>query len=128
LRQSLSGSVPSPLVNVSTFVVEPRQPQPDAVHNGDQFPALFIYLVNIFAKSIVNQFINECGASPKSADPIGVVAAHIFSDKDFQWRGGSMIDILLAKLRRSCPVLFGVRGTDKTAAGRDAVGWRRDGG
>lgn len=128
LRQSLSGSVPSPLVDVATFVVEPRQPQADAVHNGDQFPALFIYLVNIFSKSIVNQFINECGASPKSADPIGVVAAHIFSDKDFQWRGGSMIDILLAKLRRSCPVLFGVRGSDKTPAGRDAIGWRRDGG
>lgn len=128
IRQSLSGAVPSPLVDAATFVAEPRQPQPDAVHNGDQFPALFIYLISIFAKSIVNQFINECGASPKSADPIGVVAAHIFSDKDFQWRGGSMIDVLLAKLRRSCPVLFGVRGTDKTPAGRDAIGWRRDGG
>ncbi|SPN97615.1 related to RNA export mediator GLE1 [Cephalotrichum gorgonifer] len=128
LRESLSGSIPSPLVNVATFVADDRQPQPDAVHNGEQFPSLFIYLVNIFSKSIVNQFINECGASPKSADPIGVVAAQIFSDKDFQWRGGSMIDILLAKFRRSCPVLFGVRGTDKTAQGRTAIGWRKDGG
>lgn len=128
LRESLSGNIPSPLVNAATFVVEDRQPQADAVHNGDQFPALFIYLMNIFSKSIVNQFINECGASPKSADPIGVVAAHIFSDKDFQWRGGSMIDILLAKLRRVCPVLFGVRGSDKTVQGRAAVGWRKDGG
>ncbi|KAL2109305.1 hypothetical protein VUR80DRAFT_2734 [Thermomyces stellatus] len=128
LRESLSGNIPSPLVNVATFVAEERQPQPDAVHNGDQLPSLFIYLINIFAKSIVNQFINECGASPKSADPIGVVAAHVFSDKDFQWRGGSIIDILLAKLRRVCPVLFGVRGSDKTAQGRAAVGWRKDGG
>ena len=128
LRESLSGNIPSPLVNVATFVVEDRQPQPDAVHNGDQFPSLFIYLMNIFAKSIISQFINECGASPKSADPIGVVAAHIFSDKDFQWRGGSMIDILLAKLRRVCPVLFGVRGSDRTTQGRDAIGWRKDQG
>lgn len=128
LRESLTGNIPSPLVDVATFVSSPREPHPDAVHNGDQFPALFIYLMNIFSKSIISQFANECGASPKSADPIGVVAAQIFSDPAFQWRGGSMIDVLLAKLRRACPVLFGVRGTDRTVQGRAAIGWRRDGG
>lgn len=38
-----------------------------------------------------------------------------------------MIDILIAKLRISCPVLFGYRGNDKTERGRVAVGWKRDG-
>jgi nucleoporin GLE1 len=128
LRDSLNGSLPSPLVDASAFVADKRDPVPDAQYNDPQLPALFIYLMSIFSKSIVNQFINECGASPKSADPIGVVAAQIFSDRDFQWRGQSMVDILLAKLRRSCPVLFGVRGSDKTVGGRAAIGWRRDGG
>jgi nucleoporin GLE1 len=90
--------------------------------------SLFLYLINIFAKSIISQFINEGGANPKAADPIGVVAAQIFSNKEFQWRGKSLIDILLAKFRVVCPVLFGFRGSDQTERGRLAIGWKKDGG
>jgi len=128
LQMSLSGDLPSPLINVASFVTDQREPQQDAVYNGEQMPSLFIYLLNIFSKAVINQFINECGANPKAADPIGVMAAHIFSDKDFQWRGKSLIDILIAKFRKSCPVLFGIRGSDKTAQGRALIGWRKDGG
>ncbi|CAI4213774.1 unnamed protein product [Parascedosporium putredinis] len=128
LQMSLSGELPSPLINVASFVTDQREPQQDAVYNGEQMPSLFIYLLNIFSKAVINQFINECGANPKAADPIGVMAAHIFSDKDFQWRGKSLIDILIAKFRKSCPVLFGIRGSDKTVQGRALIGWRKDGG
>ncbi|PKS07959.1 hypothetical protein jhhlp_006571 [Lomentospora prolificans] len=128
LQESLSSNLPSPLVNVAAFVVDKREPQQDAIYNGDQMPSLFIYLLSIFSKAVINQFINECGANPKAADPIGVMAAHIFSDKDFQWRGKSLIDILISKFRKTCPVLFGVRGSDKTAQGRAVIGWRKDGG
>ena len=83
--------------------------------------------MNICAKAIISQFINEGGANTKAADPIGVFAAHIFSQKDFQWRGKSLIDILMAKYRIVCPVLFGFRGNDKTERGRHAIGWRKDG-
>ena len=112
---------------MSTFVAEPRQPVEGAKHNDENMPALFVYLVNICAKGIISQFINECGANPKAADPIGVFSAHIFSNKDFQWRGQSLIDILIAKLRVVCPVLFGMYGSDKTEKGRQALGWRKDG-
>lgn len=128
LRQSLDGTLPSPAVDVSPFVAEPRQPsQGDVPNNGATMPSLFLYLINICAKGIISQFINECGANPKAADPIGVFAAQIFSHLDFSWRGQSLIDILLAKFRVVCPVLFGSRGNDKTERGRLALGWKKDG-
>jgi nucleoporin GLE1 len=104
--------------------VERREPVEGSALNGPELPSLFIYLLNMLAKAIISQFINECSAKPEAADPIGVVTAQIFSQKDLQWRGKSMIDILMAKFRVACPVLFGFRGNDRTQAGRLAVGWR----
>ncbi|KAL7823821.1 GLE1-like domain-containing protein [Trichoderma gracile] len=127
LKEALDGKVPSAPIEVSRFVVGQRQPADGAAHNEDTLPSLFIYLLNICAKGIINQFINECSANPKAADPIGVFTAHIFSQKDFQWRGESLIDILMAKFRVVCPVLFGLRGSDRTERGRLAIGWKKDG-
>ncbi|KAJ0164946.1 Nucleoporin GLE1 [Colletotrichum tanaceti] len=128
LRESLDGRVPSPLVDANTYVQQNREPVEGAVNNGPQLPALFIYLLNILAKAIIQQFANEGGANPKSAEPVGIVTAQIFSNKDYQWRGGSMIDILIAKFRVACPVLFGSRGSDKTENGRRAIGWKKENG
>lgn len=127
LLEALQQKVPSPPIEVAKFVAEERQPVEGAANNGTTLPALFVYLINICAKGIINQFINECGANPKAADPIGVFTAHIFSTPEFQWRGRSLIDILMAKFRIVCPVLFGLSGNDKTERGRLALGWRKDG-
>ncbi|PHH86460.1 hypothetical protein CDD83_10213 [Cordyceps sp. RAO-2017] len=127
LRESLQNQTLSPPVEVGRFVEHPRSPAEGAQHNDATLPALFVYLINVCAKGIIGQFVNECGANPKAADPIGVFTAHLFSHKDFQWRGQSLIDILLAKFRVVCPVLFGFRGNDKTERGRLAIGWRKDG-
>ncbi|OAA39948.1 GLE1-like protein [Metarhizium rileyi] len=128
LTQSLDGQLPSPLVDISQFVAVPREPSTQDVPNNDAvLPSLFVYLINICAKGIISQFINECGANPKAADPIGVFTAQVFSHKEFSWRGQSLIDILIAKFRVVCPVLFGSRGNDKTERGRQALGWKRDG-
>ncbi|KAL6902487.1 GLE1-like domain-containing protein [Trichoderma evansii] len=127
LKESLEGRVPSAPIEVSRFIVGQRQPVEGASNNDNTLPSLFIYLLNICAKGIINQFINECSANPKAADPIGVFTAHIFSQKDFLWRGESLIDILMAKFRVVCPVLFGLRGSDKTERGRLAIGWKKDG-
>ena len=108
-------------------MADERQPVEGAVHNEQVLPSLFIYLMNHLAKGIINQFINECGPNPKAADPIGVFTAQMFSNKDFQWRDRSLIDLLMAKLRVVCPVLFGFRGNDRTERGRLALGWRKDG-
>ncbi|OAQ99498.1 hypothetical protein LLEC1_03723 [Akanthomyces lecanii] len=127
LLDALQQKVPSPPIEVNKFVVNAREPVEGAANNGATLPALFIYLVNICAKGIINQFISECGANPKAADPIGVFTAHVFSMPEFQWRGDSLIDILIAKFRVACPVLFGLSGNDKTERGRVALGWRKDG-
>ncbi|KAL7945452.1 GLE1-like domain-containing protein [Trichoderma barbatum] len=127
LTEALNSKVPSAPIEVSRFVVGQRQPVAGAIHNEATLPSLFIYLLNICAKGIINQFINECSANPKAADPIGVFTAQIFSQKEFQWCGESLIDILMAKFRVACPVLFGLRGSDKTERGRLAIGWKKDG-
>ncbi|RGP63667.1 hypothetical protein FSPOR_8453 [Fusarium sporotrichioides] len=127
LKEALEGRIPSPPIDVSAFVIDKREPVEGSANNDATLPSLFIYLINICAKGIVNQFINEGGANPKAADPVGVFAAHIFSTKEFQWRGLSLVDILMAKYRMVCPVLFGYRGNDKTERGRIAIGWKRDG-
>ncbi|KAL7625521.1 hypothetical protein AAE478_004741 [Parahypoxylon ruwenzoriense] len=127
LNESLGGNVPSELVDPSLFITDKRDPVEGAVHNEPQLPSLFIYLLNHFAKAVINQFINECGAQPKTADPIGVITAMIFSNKAYLWRGKSLIDILMAKFRVVCPVLFGYRGSETTEQGRLRLGWKRSG-
>ncbi|KAI6782993.1 Nucleoporin-like protein [Emericellopsis cladophorae] len=137
LRDALTGKVPSQPIPVATYVVDDRQPAEDISvndpkqpkpHNDPTMPSLFLYLMNICAKGIISQFAREAGANPKAADPVGVFAAHIFSNKEFQWRGQSLVDILIAKLRVGCPVLFGARGNDKTERGRAALGWKKEDG
>ncbi|KKA29590.1 hypothetical protein TD95_003462 [Thielaviopsis punctulata] len=128
LKSSIDGTYPSPAVNVKDYVTQvPTASEGDA-HTGDQLPSLYLYLLNIFSKAVINQFINECGANPKAADPIGVIFSQIFSDKDYYWRGRTLVDIMLAKLCVVCPVLFGIRGNERVPAGRVAIGWRRDEG
>lgn len=128
LRESLGNQVQSQLVDPSNFVLEPRNPIQGATHNDTSLPSLFIYLLNIFAKAAISQFVNEASARPETADPVGVCIAAAFSEPDFLWRGVSMIDILLAKFRIVCPVLFGYRGSEKTEQGRQRLGWWKDSG
>lgn len=108
------------------FLFDQRQPVQGAAHN-DTLPSIFLFLVNHLAKAVINQFITECSANTKKADPIGVMVAHVFSDPAFQWRGKPIIDILIAKFYVVCPVLFGARGLEKTEQGRERVGWQRRG-
>ena len=125
MRESL-GRLPSTPVDVALFVREPRNPVEGSALNTPQLPSLFIYMLSMLSKAIISQFVNECSAKPEMGDPIGVLTAQVFSQQDFQWRGASLIDILMAKFRVACPVLFGYRATDKTLAGRVVLGWKPD--
>lgn len=121
LLQALK-ETPSPAVDPAEVVAEERQPLEGAANNG-QLPALFIYLLNHFSKAIIAQLIDESGVRVETAEPIGLVAVSVFADLEFLWRGSSLIDILMAKYRVVCPVLFGFRGNEKTNEGRARVGW-----
>lgn len=111
-------SLAEPKIDITLFLATPPS------HGDNPYgPALLVYLLNIFAKAIVSQFINEAGVSPKSADPIGIIASHIFAVTDFRWQGLSLIDILLAKLHVACPPLFGIYGSESTSEGKRRLGW-----
>jgi nucleoporin GLE1 len=110
------------------FVVNTPPPIEGATNNADTLPALFLYLLNIFAKALISQWIDEAGVAPRTADPIGVIGVSVFSKEYLSWRGKSLIDILISKLRVVCPVLFGIRGSERTEEGRARLGWKRDEG
>ncbi len=126
LREAMN--VREPSVDPSIFMLVKAKPnQEGAINNGDTMPALFIYLMIMLSKLCIGQFIGEGARNPKSVDPIGVIAVSIFARDEFRWRNMSFIDIMIAKFRVNCPVLFGTRGNEHTEEGRARLGWRKDG-
>ena len=115
-----AATLTDPQVNITTFLASP--PQVDD-RNG---PALLVYLLNIFAKAMIAQFINEAGVKPLIADNLGTVASHIFALDNFRWKSISLIDVLIAKFHVVCPILFGIYGNERTLEGKQRLGWWRE--
>ncbi|KAI9796467.1 MAG: hypothetical protein M1833_006135 [Piccolia ochrophora] len=128
LLRTAAQDTDSPRIDPQEFIVtSPHQPiDPARANAPGDYPSLLLYLLNIFSKAIISQFISEAGVAPKTADPVGVVAVQVFAQPDFQWRGSTLIDVLIAKFHVVCPVLFGVHGNEGTEAGRARLGWWRD--
>ncbi|KAJ9609893.1 hypothetical protein H2200_006222 [Cladophialophora chaetospira] len=103
-------------------------------------PSLVVYLLSIFSKAVIAAFVGECVVSPKSAEPIGTLIAMVFSMTEFQYARHStspadpsgpvptqsLIPILMCKFHATAPILFGISGSESTAAGKLRLGWRRD--
>lgn len=111
-----------PMVDVRQFLVSP----PEATEAEAQFPSLLIYLLNQLSKRIIKQFLEELYSNTSGADPIATLAISMFAQEELQWKGRSLIDILLAKYHKLCPVLWGVYGNEKTVRGRERLGWSPD--
>ena len=109
-----------------TIDILPFLASPPTQSSDSQIPALLLYLLNIFAKAIINQLIDEAGVKPQLADPVGIVATHIFAVPDFRWNNISLVDILIAKFHKTCPVLFGVYGDEHSVRGKQRLGWLRE--
>ncbi|CAK7209476.1 hypothetical protein SBRCBS47491_000457 [Sporothrix bragantina] len=120
--------VPSEMMDPTQFVLAPREPVEGALHNEDKLPSLYLYLLNVLSKAAISQFVNESSADTRTAEAIGQAVVKVYTEADFLWRGKPMIDMLVAKYRVVCPVLFGVRGNDRMERGRAAVGWRKEDG
>ena len=104
-----------------------RDEVPGAVNNGD-LPFMFLFLLNHFSKAIIAQLAEEAGIKPHMAASISILAVKVFSNPSFLWRGKPLIDILIAKYRVVCPVLFGIRGKETTEGGKERLGWQKIGG
>ncbi|CBF88029.1 hypothetical protein AN1157.2 [Aspergillus nidulans FGSC A4] len=121
-----AASIAEPSVDIRQFIAFP--PENIAKSDDNKVPALLIYGLNILAKSLISSLITEASINQGHAEPIGIVAAQIFSTEAFLYKGVHMVDILWAKYRVVCPALWGFYGNEKTEAGRRALGWWRDGG
>ncbi|KAL4894049.1 hypothetical protein BDV59DRAFT_201359 [Aspergillus ambiguus] len=120
-----AASIPEPRVNVCNYLAFPP---PEIASSGDtQVPALLIYGLNIFAKSLIAALLTEASLNHGHSEPVGIVAAQIFSMDAFIYKGCPMVDILWAKYRVVCPALWGFYGDEKTEGGRRALAWWREG-
>lgn len=119
-----SQDIPIPCDVRRFFVHMPEQIASLSEENA-KTSAVFVYLLNIFVKAVVSQLINEAGIKLEYAEPLGVVVAQIFSAEQFLFQGCAFSDMFWAKYRASCPALWGFRGNEKTAAGKEALGWKR---
>ena len=115
---------PTPMMNIDDFVVDERQPVQGS-RNNDQLPVMFVFLLNQFAKCVINQLALEASGTPQVALSVAIFAVRIFSQPDYLWRGKSLIDIMIAKFRIVCPPLFGLRLDDTTNEGREKLGWKK---
>ncbi|KAF7718149.1 Uncharacterized protein PECH_005601 [Penicillium ucsense] len=112
-----------PTIDIRGFMAFPP---PEVAQTEHKVPAMMIYALNMFAKALISALITEASINPDHAEPIGILAAQIFSMDTFMFQGIPMSDILLAKYRVVCPSLWGSTGNDKTDSGRQALGWWRE--
>ena len=119
-----AAQVAQPSIDITQYLVENRQP-PNASTQG---PAALLYLLNWFSKDVMKQLQTEAGADTKTANAIGILAIQVFSRPAYLFNGQSLIELLWAKFHKVCPTLFGIFGQEDTRAGRERVGWLKEGG
>lgn len=89
--------------------------------------AVFIWLLYHFSKEFIKGAISavDGGEQINASDAFGICAVRIFTKAELLYRKSSMIDILMARMRKKCPVLFGFRGNEGTETGRRSLGWSK---
>lgn len=112
-----------PTIDIRPFILS--YPIPTLSNEAEaQYPAILLYAFICFEKFVVKQFQQEAASDDgKIIQELGAIAASLFVDKEFAWNGIPMIDLLLAKLHKACPLLFGISGDMATPAGRERLGW-----
>lgn len=91
------------------------------------YPAFLLYVWICFEKFLLRQFEKEAANDDgRIIQEIGLIAASLLGDQKYMWKGIPLTDIVLAKLHRVSPLLFGVQGTMRTVEGRVRLGMRPD--
>lgn len=123
-----TAKIGGPTVDIRSFIIS--RPLPTLSHESEaQYPAILLYAFICFEKFVIKQFDSEAAKEESGIiQELGVIAASLFVDKEFVWKGIPMIDLLLAKLHRACPILFGITGNPNTPEGRARLGWTNVGG
>jgi nucleoporin GLE1 len=116
-------NTPGPMIDIRPYIISHPMPQL-ANENEAAYPAFLLYVWICFEKFLLEQFTKEA-ANPdgRIIQEIGLIAASLFGDQKYMWKGLPITDIVLAKLHKACPPLFGIRGTMDTKEGRLRLGW-----
>ncbi|KAJ4380836.1 hypothetical protein N0V86_004198 [Didymella sp. IMI 355093] len=116
-------NTPGPTVDIRPFLVNQTIP-PLANEQEAQYPAFLLYMWIMFEKFLLKQFEKEASNEDgRIVQEIGLIAASLFADQKYMWKGISLIDVLLAKMHHICPILFGMRGNMNTVQGQKCLGW-----
>jgi nucleoporin GLE1 len=130
LREILrrSAAAGGPTVDIRQFIIS--HPLPTLANESEaQYPAILLYAFICFEKFVIKQFDQEAANEEgRIIQELGAIAASLFVDKEFAWKGLPLTDLLLAKFHRACPILFGISGDLKSAEGRARLGWLPVGG
>jgi nucleoporin GLE1 len=116
-------TTPGPMIDIRSYLISHQIPQL-ANENEAAYPAFLLYVWICFEKFLLEQFTKEA-ANPdgRIIQEIGLIAASLFGDQKYMWKGLPITDVVLAKLHKACPPLFGIRGTMNTKEGRLRLGW-----
>jgi nucleoporin GLE1 len=116
-------TTPGPMIDIRPYIVSHQIPQL-ANENDAAYPAFLLYVWICFEKFLIKQFEKEAANTDgRIIQEIGLIAASLFGDQKYMWNGLPLTDIVLAKLHKACPPLFGIRGTMDTKEGRLRLGW-----
>lgn len=113
-----------PMIDIRPYIIS--HPIPQLANEADaMYPAFLLYIWICFEKSLLKQFEKEAASEDgRTIQEIGLIAASLLSDTQYMWgKSVPLSDIVLAKLHRICPPLFGVRGNMNTREGQARLGW-----
>ncbi len=114
---------PGPMIDIRPFLIS--QPIPQLANEAEAaYPAFLLYVWICFEKFLLKQFEKEAANEDgRVIQEVGLIAASLLGDQKYMWKGLPLTDIVLAKLHRACPPLFGIRGAMNTAEGRLRLGY-----
>ncbi|KAF2869798.1 hypothetical protein BDV95DRAFT_596105 [Massariosphaeria phaeospora] len=116
----IAKNTPGPMVDIRNYIISHKIPQSAT---DFAYPAFLLYAFICFEKSLLAQFEKEAANDDgKIIQEVGLIAASLLADQNYMWNGIPMTDIVLAKLHRRCPILFGIRGNMSTAGGLVRLG------
>ncbi|KAF2018731.1 hypothetical protein BU24DRAFT_103827 [Aaosphaeria arxii CBS 175.79] len=112
-----------PTLDIRPFLISQQLPQLSNEAEA-QYPQLMLYAYICIEKQVLKQFEQEAANEDgRIISELGAIVASLLIDKNYVWREVPMTDLILAKMHRVCPILFGIRGNMSTAAGQARLGW-----
>jgi nucleoporin GLE1 len=110
-----------PMIDIRPFIIS-RHVQFNTEAEA-QYPAFLLYLWIQFGKFVVAQWKSEATSDGAILQEVGLLAASLYADKNYMVNGVAPVtDLLLAKLHRKCPMLFGISGNTTSKEGLIRLG------